>query len=285
MVRVSTTEPVVYLGHVLYESGVIDGAQLSRSLADVAATKRLHGQVLLGLGMVDRAQLVAALLEQRGRKLQHVLTMSPRTSFAFYAEVDLVGERPDDAPPVDPLPSLWMASARTRRRSTFGSTIATVGGRTLRVVGSVDRLALGPASRAAVERLRRTPGTVAELAASARLDSAAAEVLAYFLVITKIAEVGARTDAATAGPTKKVSDRGLAAPVLPSGEYVRKISFAMRAVGEDASALRIPSPMPGKLTSPFPRAHAPAVEPAASASSELDGSWAEAAEQLLSKAR
>ncbi len=260
--RVSTSSPVIYLGHLLYETGVIDGTQLSKSLAEVATTKRLHGQVLVGLGMVFRAQLAAALADQRSRKLLHAFALSPRTSFAFYTGVDMVGERPDDPAPADPLPTIWRGIQAHPSWEHVRSTIATVGERPLRLVGVVDRLGLEPAHRAAIERLRKTPRAVSELAASLRPDARLADLLAYFLVISRLAEVAARvdTEAATTTPTRKVSDAAVgAAPVLRSGEYIRKISFAMRAVGEDASAMRIPSPMPGPLTGVRPSRVPPPV--------------------------
>jgi isocitrate dehydrogenase (NAD+) len=56
----------------------------------VAASKRLHGQILLEKGQIDEQQLAEGLRQQRARKLQHAFGLSSRTTFAFYSDVDLV---------------------------------------------------------------------------------------------------------------------------------------------------------------------------------------------------
>jgi hypothetical protein len=74
---VTTSETVIFLGHVLYELGLIDAEELSVSLAEVATQKRLHGQVLLGRGKVSRQALIDGLREQRARKVHHAFSLSP----------------------------------------------------------------------------------------------------------------------------------------------------------------------------------------------------------------
>jgi hypothetical protein len=186
------------------------------------------------------------------------------------------------------------------------ATIATVAGHPLRVVGSLERSGLEDKERATAERLRQTPLTVSEVVIRGRLDVRAADLLAYFLVITKLAEITdsvvpmvpgaiaattpakpvapprtgataptvvakpatptsvAAADAIAEKPTR-VSDATMPASSLPSGEYVRRISFAMRAATGDANPLRIPSPMPGTLprssTPPTLAAHPKASPP------------------------
>ena len=249
--RVATSEAVVYLGHVLYETGVIDGDQLSASLAEVAATKRLHGQVLLAKGMLFPTELAEGLREQRARKVHHAFGLSGRTSFAFYPGIDVVGERPQDPDPADPLALIWRGIAAYPPWDHVRATMTTVNGRPLRVVGAVDRLGLKPKERTAAELLRKTPSTVPELASGARLEPRAAELFAYFLVITKIAEIAERVNVSVPTINTPMNIRpgamnGIGAS-LSSGEYVRKMSFSMRAVTGDQSPLRIPSPMPGNI--------------------------------------
>ena len=265
LVRVSTSEPVVYLGHVLYESGVITGEQLSESLAEVAATKCLHGQVLLARGMVQPDQLAEALRQQRARKLHRAFVLSPRTSFAFFPGVDLVGERPSDVGPVDPLPFIWRGVRAHPSWEHVRATLTAVGGRKLRVVGAVERLELGHDERAAALLLRRAPMTVTELASRSGLGTRATDLLAYFLVITKLAEIAERVGVTVPPvelPPRPGSPLGA---TLGSGVHPRKISFTMRAVGADMNVLRIPSPMPGRFlrVSPTPVRIDPAPAPVA----------------------
>ncbi len=242
--RVSTTEPLAYLGHVLYELGVIDGAALGDSLVEVAATKRLHGQVLVTCGMITPDQLSTALRRQRTRKLDHAFRLSSRTTFAFFAGVDLVGARPGDVEPIDPLPAIWRGIRTNPAWEHVRSTMETIGGRALRVTGTVDRLGLDAKERIAAESLADAPATVMELAAGAKLDVPAAEVLAYFLVIAGLAELTEPTPRRRGPPPLPPDSQGHSLGTsLKSGEHARsKISFSMRATLPDASPLRIPSP-------------------------------------------
>src|SRR3954462_13083844 len=47
-----TSEPIAYLGNTLRELGYIDDGALNASLAAMAKERKLHGQILLELGMI-----------------------------------------------------------------------------------------------------------------------------------------------------------------------------------------------------------------------------------------
>ena len=243
--RVSTSEPVVFLGHVLYECGVIDGAQMSSTLAEVASTKRLHGQILLAKGMLFPDQLADGLREQRSRKLQHAFELSGRTTFAFYpGSISSASVRVTSSPRIRFRPS-GAASRRIRPGTTCAPrwlpSMAAVCASWAPCLGSASRRSSRLPRSICVEARRRSPSSRPSPEWTAR----AAELLAYFLVITKLAEIVERVGV-PATPTARPSPLGVA---LSSGEYVRKMSFSMRAVTGDRSPLRIPSPMPGTLPS------------------------------------
>jgi tetratricopeptide (TPR) repeat protein len=271
VVRVGTSEPVTYLGHILYENGYIDANELSTSLAEVAGSKQLHGQILLAKRQIDEEQLVEALRQQRARKLQHAFSFSPQTTFAFYTDVDLVGERPNDAEPMDPLTCIWRGVREHPSWDHVRATIARVGGRPLRLLESsaLVRLGLDENERAAAECLRLKPSTIPELAIIGGLTMQGTDLLAYFLVIAKQVEIAERI-APSIPPLDASLPMRLNAPggAFNSGEYVRKISFTMSAVTPDSQTIRIPSPipnrnpspMPGRLSSPLP-ARMPSAQP------------------------
>ncbi len=282
--RVATTKPVAYLGHVLYEAGVIDGTQLNQSLAELAATRELHGQILLRRGMIDAAGLAEGLRVQRARKLHHAFELPPRTAFAFYAGVDLVGSRVDDLAPMDPLPSIWRGIVSNPSWEHVRSTLTTVGTRPLRVVGPVDRLGLEGRERETVDHLRLTEAAVAALPGIAGLEARTAELLAYFLVISKTAELGRRADAAASPPVASVAPRPVPDPrerttVHGSGQYARPLSFTMRALQKDTDPLSIP--MPTQPPRPASRPSVPSRQPAAESA---DAAFHVVAEQALSQA-
>lgn len=254
--RVGTSDSVTFLGHVLYENGFIDDTQLSASLAEVAASKRLHGQVLLEKKQIDHEQLAEGLRQQRSRKLQHAFSLSPQTTFAFYSNVDLVGERPDDVEPMDPLTCIWRGVREHPSWDHVRATISRIGGRPIRLRNDVDltRLGLDADERAAVECVRMKASTVPELAIVGGLTIQATDMLAYFLVITKLVELVERVGisgppAHPSGPPMRINTPGVG---FASGEYVRKISFTMSAVTPDSGTIRIPSPVPNRIPSPMP---------------------------------
>ncbi|HEY2513346.1 MAG TPA: DnaJ domain-containing protein [Polyangiaceae bacterium] len=270
ILRVATSDPVTYLGHVLYELGFIDDTKLSLSLAQVAGTKRLHGQLLLEDRSITSEQLAEALRQQRGRKLKFAFGLPEGTTFAFYPDVDLIGERPNDIEPLDPLTCLWRAVREHPSWDHVRSTVTRVGGRALRLAGGVtlERLGFDDDERAAAECLRMKPATIPELAIIGGLTIQGTDLLAYFLIIAKQVEIVERVGVsapppATAGgslppagnaspsgaPARRASTAALRGVVTPgqayaSGEYVRKISFSMSAVSPDSGTIRIPSPVP-----------------------------------------
>ena len=54
--KVRLSSPQIYLGQVLLECGAIDAQTLDASLRDMAASRKLHGIVLLERGAIDRAR-------------------------------------------------------------------------------------------------------------------------------------------------------------------------------------------------------------------------------------
>ncbi len=251
--RVWTSEVVVYLGHVLYEAGALDDTQLGASLAEIAATRALHGQALLAHQIISDTQLATALRQQRLRKLHHTFTLPPTSTFAFYANVDLVGSRPNDVEPAPPLPSVWRGVAANPSWEHVRSTVTALAGRPLRLTGSLEGLTFREAERAAVEAMRGRPTTVNDLAEQPGVDARAAEVLAYFLVISKLADVVDKVS--VAAPPSRPS----LGPSAGSGEYQRRVSFSIRAPVPAPASVR-PSAAPGPISSQ-PAAGPPSVRP------------------------
>jgi hypothetical protein len=280
--RVATSDAITYLGHILYENGDIDADELSISLAEVAATKRLHGQVLLAKCKISEAQLAEGLWQQRARKLQHAFSLPAQTTFAFYADLDFIGERPNDVQPMDPMTCIWRGVRQHPSWDHVRATIARVGGRPLRLAenASLARLGLDTNELAAAECLRMKTLTIPELAIVGGLTIQATDLLAYFLVISKQAQMADRPGASVqpreAAPTITTRDAPLPARKTPhagvpftSGEYSRKISFQMRAVTPEAETINIPSPIPNRYPSPMGTAPVSGVSPLAAKSSAI----------------
>jgi hypothetical protein len=224
--RVWTSEPVSYLGNILCEGGILAEADLGSTLADAAATKSLHGQLLLSRGLIDETQLASALAHQRLRKLHYLFTFPPTSRFSFYNAVDLVGPRLNDPGPSDPLPSIWRGIVTQPPPEHVQMMMAALGGRAIRLVGALDTSSFREEERAVVESLRQWPASVATLATRPGVDERAAELLVYFLFLTKLAEVAEPVAMPSSHDTAPVSSRR----GFPAGqaEYVRKITLSTR---------------------------------------------------------
>jgi len=249
--RVWTSEPVCYLGHALYEAGALTDAQLGASLAEIASTRSLHGQILLARKVIDVAQLSQALRQQRLRKLHHAFTFPATSRFEFYAAVDLIGERPNDVEAVDPLPSIWRGIAAKAPREQIVRTLEAVGEFPIRLVRTVDLEMFSQAERQAVESLWHWPATLAELASRPGVGARTAEKLIYFLTLARLAQmveakgppvaspgppsVSVATPAGPLSVRSKVSVPG----VPPRGSDEAPLSFR----APPPSSIRVPTPM------------------------------------------
>ena len=105
LAMVSTSPHAAYFGEVAVSMGFVDSAAAAATQRDAAATRRLHGEVLVERGRLTAADRDAVLVEQACRKVHGLLSLPPLTGFAFYEE------RPGAEPPVivDPVMPLWRA--------------------------------------------------------------------------------------------------------------------------------------------------------------------------------
>src|SRR4051794_13612092 len=99
-----TSPPVAFFGTVAYELGLIDTPTLDATLLEISKSKRLHGEVLVERGAITEAQRDDILAEQACRKIHHLFSFPPESTFAFY------DERPSaEDPPLmlDPIKPTW----------------------------------------------------------------------------------------------------------------------------------------------------------------------------------
>lgn len=194
--KVRTSEPVAYLGRVMLELGFVTEEELNRSLAELAKAKatgqKLHGELLVGMGIVREPQVVAALREQVARKLRHIAGFPPDTKYGYYDGHDSLrnwGREP--ARGVDPLPMLWGMLREYPPWDHVNAALGRVAASPLRIRSGVDgaRLGLAGEELEAVELLRSKPQRASEIARAAHLNERTAQLLAYLLLATKQVEI------------------------------------------------------------------------------------------------
>jgi hypothetical protein len=256
--KVETSEPIAYLGRVLFELGYVDDATLGRSLTELASTRRLHGVLLREHGAVTEAQLQHGLRELRLRKLHHAFTFPPASTFAFYNKIDLVGDRPGDVEPIDPIAPTWRGIRELPPTKQVRATLARVEGHALRVQAGtkLDPFEFQEDERAAAECLRLKALTVPELTSAGFLSPTATELLVYALLITRHVEIVVRSETSSSAPPPAPVVQPSSVPPRPaasafgSGQYAKQVSFSLRAAAAEGAAIPTPPPPPRSTTPP-----------------------------------
>lgn len=192
--KVKTGEPVAYLGRVLLEMGLLDEDGLDASLQSLAESGGLHGELLLRAGRIDRVALVAGLREQIVRKMAYLFALPPETTYAFYAETNLLERYGGaDATPVDPLRLVFAAARATADAAVVDAMLARLGGAVLRLHtnAEISRFGFDAAELAAVDLLRVRPSSLADLVAADVAPERVVRLVVYTLAITRHLEWGA----------------------------------------------------------------------------------------------
>lgn len=220
--------PDAYFGVVAHELGRIDTETLNATLLEVAATKRLHGELLVERGALTPAQRDEILVEQACRKVHRLFELPGEAGFAFY-------DRPPEAaePPfaLDPIGPVWRGLREQTSPPGLAEVLARCASAPLRLVSEepIASAGLPPEEKALCRALASRPTTLSALKAASNLPALHVDLLAYLLVITRCAEpapadsTGAEPAAAPlpAQPAQEASARERP----PSGELRASMSF------------------------------------------------------------
>jgi hypothetical protein len=110
-VRVRTGRPIALLGSLLVNAGFLRDGDLAEAVASAKGMGMKIGEFLVQRELVARVDLLRTLEIQVVRKLEGLVNLDARTTFAFYRDQDLFGDGTPDRLEVDPLGSIF-ASAR-----------------------------------------------------------------------------------------------------------------------------------------------------------------------------
>jgi curved DNA-binding protein CbpA len=185
--KVRTNDPVHYLGDVMVELGMITPDHLRASHQRMQESPRLQGQILLELGVIDPPRLEFALRAQVERKIGHLFALSPETTFAYFDGLDILQRYGGPPTPIDPLPVLWRGVKEAPAWEHVDATLRRLGAAGVRLspAAQVARCGFVGPEQQAIELLGQRPLRVIDLTNTKILGPSVAQILIYFLMITK----------------------------------------------------------------------------------------------------
>ncbi len=190
--KAKTAEPVIYLGRLLLELGTIDETIYNRTLSRVAKERKLHGQILLEAGAIDEHALEIGLTEQLIRQIVWLFTLSPRTAYGFYQDVNFLERWAGDGALLEPLAAIWRGIRGYEAPQRIDATLARVAGRTLRLHphAQITRFRFGKTDQPLIDVMRARPQPLQDLVACGVADALSIKRILYTLVITRHLDVG-----------------------------------------------------------------------------------------------
>ncbi|MBX3183742.1 MAG: DnaJ domain-containing protein [Polyangiaceae bacterium] len=193
-VKARTSEPVIYLGRLLVERGLITPEAEADALARVAKERCLLGQVLVERGVLRREQLTQALEEQVSRKLVWLAGLPDSSLYGFYEGVDYLQRFGGEVTPVAPLAAIWAGVRRFGPDSQVEAALERLGARTLRLHpdAAIKHFGLSPDEQAVLDVLRARPQPWESLIATGLLPPEQVRRLIYMLFISRHLDVGGR---------------------------------------------------------------------------------------------
>jgi tetratricopeptide (TPR) repeat protein len=182
--RAWTSESECYLGGVVYELGMIDGATLNETLAEVAQAKRLHGEILMERGAITKEQLHQALAEQTCRKVHALFTFPDETRWSFVESVQRA--RDEARPEIDAWHAIWRGLREHPPVVHLKRTLARAEGSIkIRDASVLDRFGLSAEERAVAIRLATEPVALVRLVAESPIGAMRTESLVYLFALAR----------------------------------------------------------------------------------------------------
>lgn len=192
--------PGGYFGTIAYELGFIDAATLDATLAEIAKTKRLHGELLVEKKKLTTEQRDQALVEQIHRKIHFLFGLDDETTTYAFWDAKTIVDPPISSDLVGPV---WRGIRDYPPLKFVAETVRRIGDNALCIAPSAvdnpSKPRLPPQETALLDALARRPMSLTEMKSLPLLPAANVDLLAYLLVIAKHIEAvsGVRTHPST----------------------------------------------------------------------------------------
>jgi hypothetical protein len=196
--KIRLSSPQIYLGQVLLETGAIDAATHDASLRDMAASRKLHGTVLLARGAIDRTRLEQGLQLQLLQKMVQIARMPVATVFEFYADWDGLADFGAEPTPMDAYAATWAAIREQPALDHVKAAIDRMSRGRLRLTktAQLDRFGFTSEERRWIDLLRVRPMRLDDFFAAAQVNERITRLAVYCLAITKQLELTAEEEPA-----------------------------------------------------------------------------------------
>jgi DnaJ-domain-containing protein 1 len=192
--KAKTAEPVIFLGRLMLELGVIDEKTHNRTLSRVAKEQRRHGQILLEEGALDEETLEAGLREQLVRQLTWLFKLPPETAYGYYEGVDFLARWGGPLGGAGKaLAVFWRCIRAEADPRIVEATVERLGTGKLKLHPGAQpaHFEFSAHDRAVIDVLRARPHSTAELIATELADPGLLKRILYALAITRHLDVGA----------------------------------------------------------------------------------------------
>jgi len=186
----------ITLSQVVADLGLVKSDLAVATQKQAEAGGKLHGAVLIELGLLDQTGLYLALREQLFRQVLALCQLDDTTGFGFYPTNLLENWGHDGQWRVKPLRLIWRALTDQLPSARRQAWLAKLGDTQLRLRGEapVSRYGLARAELSLVDLIRAKPSTVSELIGSGVAPGPSIEGMLCALVITRQLDLGFKED-------------------------------------------------------------------------------------------
>jgi curved DNA-binding protein CbpA len=228
--KAQTAEPVVALGQLLVEMGLMNHSDAERAAERAMAERRLYGVYLVASGAISRELLEQALREQLRRRIRWLFRLPPESIYGFYDGVNLLDRWGGaEGTPVGVLSLVWEAIRDHAQPERVQATLERLADLPLKLhrEAQLGRFQFDGREQALADVLRAKPHTLASLLATRLVDEAVARRMIYMLAITRHldlgtggrpigVEEGSMRRSSTGQPAVRATDDGVAKPAAPA---------------------------------------------------------------------
>jgi hypothetical protein len=184
-VRARTGRPIALVGSLLVNAGFLRETDVAEAVTSARGMGMKIGEWLVQRELVARVDLLRTLEIQVVRKLEGLVNLDPKTTFAFYRDQDQFGDGTPDRLEVDPLGTIFAAARAWKDRDRIRKVVERASQLLLAIHpdSTLELVELTDDERALLAELRSQPSHFVELVTQ---TTAMPETLDTFLFVALV---------------------------------------------------------------------------------------------------